>query len=400
MFWRSLREESVSIVRDPGALLILVVAVVAYGLIYPVPYQRGVVRDVPVVLVDGDDSALSRQLGRMIQAHPATEVVGHLQSQAEAEREIAAGRADAAVIVPNGFQRDVLRGERAEIVAVCDATLFLVYKTALTGIAESTGTLSAGVEVRRLEAHGVARGEAMRARAPIRAEARPLFNATESYTAYVVPAVYVLILHQTLLIGIGLLQGTARERSTHQPRRRPRLGPVRGLQRLAGRTVPYFVLYSVHAWVYFSVLLPWLGLPPRVLPGTLAWFLGPFLLATIWLAFPLGALFRTRESAMATIFAISAPLVFSIGFAWPVEGMAPWVPAFVRWFPATAGVNGIIRLAQMGATPAEVWREWSWLWTLAVGYFGLAWIVESFAHAPGAATAVDPPQQTPAPDEV
>ena len=65
------------------------------------------------------------------------------------------------------------------------------------------------------------------------------------------------------------------------------------------------------------------------------------------------------------------------------SGRSP--PAFVRWFPATAGVNGSIRLSQMGASRAEVWPEWSWLWTLAIAYFALAWVMESFSREPAAA---------------
>ena len=199
----------------------------------------------------------------------------------------------------------------------------------------------------------------------------------------------MLILHQTLLIGIGLLQGTKRERNLHAAAHGHRHGPVKGLLRLLGRTVPYAALYACHVVIYFGVLLPWLGLRPHVPPATIAWFLTPFVLATIWLGFPLGAVFRTRESAMATLFVTSAPLVFSIGFAWPVEAMAPWVPAMVRWFPATSGVNGIIRLSQMGASRAEAWSEWSWLWTLAVGYFVAAWVMESLSREPAGAGGED-----------
>ena len=166
MFWRSLRDEALGIARDSGALLIMVLGVLAYGVIYPIPYERAVVRDVPVVVVDEDGTALSRQLARMVDAHAATRVAATVPDRAEAEREIAAGRATGALVVPHDFERNVLRGAHAEVLAICDATVFLVYKTAFTGIAESTGTLSAGVEIRRLEAHGVPGWDAQRMRAP------------------------------------------------------------------------------------------------------------------------------------------------------------------------------------------------------------------------------------------
>ena len=91
-----------------------------------------------------------------------------------------------------------------------------------TGFAETVGTLSAGIDIRRLEARGRTEAAARALRDPLPLLVRPLFNPTEGYASYVVPAVLVLILQQTLLIGIGLLGGTAVEaRPCHPEEPRP-----------------------------------------------------------------------------------------------------------------------------------------------------------------------------------
>lgn len=378
----TLRDEVRRIVFDPGVVIIMVVAVPLYGLVYPMPYAAQVVRDVAVVVVDDDRSDVSRQLVRMLDAHGSTRVLGVVSDVAAAERAIVSEAASGALVIPRGLADDVRRGRAAQVVAVSDATYFLLNRSVITGITQSVGTLSAGIEVARLEARGVPAGVARAQRAPIRADMRPLFNPTESYTAYVVPAVYVLILHQTLLMGIGLVQGTERERAARAAAR-VRLGAWRGLVSLAIRTGLYVAVYATHAAVYFGVLLPRLGLPGLADAATLVWFLTPFLLAVAWLGVAVGALFRTRESAMAIVFGLSAPLLFSSGVAWPVEAMSGWIRDVVAMVPATDGINGIVRLTQMGASRAEVHAEWSHLWLLAAAYLPLAWLAEALRPRAG-----------------
>lgn len=143
-------------------------------------------------------------------------------------------------------------------------------------------------------------------------------------------------------------------------------------------------VYAAHAAIYFGVLLPRLGLPGLAGAATLSWFLAPFLLA-VWLGVAVGALFRTRESAMAIVFGLSAPLLFSSGVAWPVEAMSAWLRDVVALVPATAAIDGIVRLTQMGASRAEVQAEWSHLWLLAAAYLPFAWLAEAVRPRAGEA---------------
>ncbi len=61
------------------------------------------------------------------------------------------------------------------------------------------------------------RDQALAARDPLPVVDRPLYNPAEGYASYIVPSILVLILQQTLLIGIGLLGGTAREQGATPP---------------------------------------------------------------------------------------------------------------------------------------------------------------------------------------
>jgi ABC-2 type transport system permease protein len=269
--------------------------------------------------------------------------------------------------VPAGFERDVQLGLRARVGVFADASTFLVYRQVATGFLETVGTLSAGIDIRRLEARGRADGAARSLRDPVPFLVRPLFNPTEGYASYVVPAVLVLILQQTLLIGIGLLGGTAAEAAAPSPL---------GMTRLLGRTLFYLGLYSAYAVFFFTVIYRVYGFPERSRALDLSLFALPFLLACIFLALALGALFTRRETAMQVLLFTSLPSVFLAGFAWPLEAVPSWLRAASLLVPSTSGIAGFLRLTEMGAHLRHVRFEWLVLWALAGAYFLLAWLAE------------------------
>jgi ABC-2 type transport system permease protein len=377
--------EATRVFHDPGALLVLVGAFFLYSFFYPIPYLPQVLREVPVAVVDQDRTPLSRELVRMADAHALLRVAERPATRAEAEDLVRGGRVGGILVVPRGFERDVQLGQKARVGVFGDASYFLVYRQVATGFLETVGTLSAGIDVRRLEAGGQSGAGARARRDPVPLLVRPLFNPTEGYASYVVPAVLVLILQQTLLIGIGLLGGTAAETPSRvAPSQAGDPGPVvlagpRGrmaLSRLLGRTLFYLALYSVYSILVFTVVYRFYGFPERSRGLDLALFALPFLLACIFLALALGALFTRRETAMQVLLFTSLPSVFLAGFAWPIEAVPGWLRAVSLLVPSTSGIAGFLRLTEMGAGLRHVRFEWLLLWALAGAYFFLAWLAE------------------------
>jgi len=356
---------------DSGARLLLVGAVGVYSMFYPLPYLHEVVKSSPVGVVDLDGSSLSRQLVRWVGAHENLQIVRRFAQPAEMEAAVAAGDIDGYLVIPAGFRADVLRGRHTVVIYGGDASRFLVFKQVLGGLAEATGTLSAGIEVRRLMAAGMSQRQALTAQGPVQLHLRPLFNTREGYGSYLIPAAFVLILQQTLLLGVGMIFGTDRARlgaakvASHSTRRL--------VGRFAGGCLAYMTLYAAHAVFYFGFCF-WLFDMPRNGDGlTLALFSVPFLLAITLFAQALGGVCRQRETSIQGLLVTSIPFLFLAGFAWPLDLM----PLPLRWLahlvPTTAGIQGFLRLNQMGASLAEVTHWWWTLWALCLLYAWPAW---------------------------
>lgn len=387
------REEYRCIFADKGLLMIFFGAVFFYSIFYPIPYSNEVLKDAPLAVVDLDHSSLSRKLARMVDAHESTRVAAQPASQHEAEQLFFARKVHGILIIPHDFERRILRGEQSSVTAYSDASYFLLYKQVMTGITVATGTLSAGIEIKRLQAGGFSEVRAKSARDPLPLVAVPLFNPSGGYASYVVPAVLVMILQQTLLIGIGMRGGTARENRKADAPPHPAFGHLlphgEGIIEkqplfqsatvfavVLGKSAAYLSIYLFNSAYYF-VLLPRLyNFPQRIAPPDLLLLLLPFLLAVIFLGLSLSTLFLNRESSMLALMFTSLPALFLAGFSWPKEAMPSWLRAISYLLPSTAGTDGLLRINQMGASLQHVRFDVLVLWGLAGLYFCLACLLK------------------------
>ena len=364
-FLEGWRETWRRVLTDSGASLLLIGAPILYSLFYPLPYVREIVREVPIAVVDLDHSSLSRQLARYAEAHEALHIVDRLPSVAAAESAVKAGRLRGYLIVPAHFRADVLRGRDTVVAYGGDATYFLQFKQMLTGFAESIGTLNAGIKARQSLAAGQSRAQALAALSPVMLRAHPLGNTREGYASYLIPGVFLLILQQTLILGVGLLRGTA-----YEDRGRPRNPNRRGF---AGMVTALFTLYAAHA-AFFLGAVAWIyDLPTHGHLGRLALFLAPFLLASVLLAVALSGFCTRRESSIHLFLITSIPFLFLAGVNWPFEMMPASLQWLARLLPSTAGIQGALRLGSLQAQWTEVFRWWLLLWGLAALYAWPAW---------------------------
>lgn len=376
------------IVRDPGVLLICVLGVLGYSFMYPLPYRNQLVREVPVAVVDLDHSGMSRQWVRMAGAHEGVRIVSGISSLGEAERALREGRVGGYVLIPQGFARDVYRGT-ASVAVGGDAAMFIVANRVLNALSETGAFFSAGIRVRKLQAAGLSREQAMAAVQPAPLVIRPVGNTREGYGAYIVPAVFVLILHQTLLLGIGLSTATRRDPvfrdrlpsgETGNAEPASAFGPFRRLAAVLGTNLAFVSLYMVSALFYWGLAFVWYDLPGRVHVVPTLLFCVPFLLATASLGQLLGGFMREREIIIPVVVMISIPLLFVSGVAWPRESLPAFLQHLSLIAPSTHAIPGLVQINQLQARWQDVVPAWVSLWILAAVFMGIQVCVGALAR--------------------
>lgn len=355
------------IARQRELLSVLVGATIIYGLFYPTPYLRQLLRNVPVIVIDRDQTALSRRFVRWLDASEGIAVRALTNDLDAAQDAVRAGAAGAVILIPKDFERGVLRGEPTYVGAFADASYQLVYSTAIRAINGVAGTLSAGVAVRRLQAGGAGYAQAVNRRQPVALAGWPLFNPLSGYATFVVPAVFILILQQTMLIGIGTLRVAERHTAADAAE------PIWAV--LGGKVAALGAIYLLLAAYLFVVVFRIYGLPMRASPGAVAAFLLPFIAAAALFGLIIAELFERSETSTMALVATGIPALLMSGVSFPPEAQAAWVQGLAVVLPSTFGIRGFVQLAEMGATLGETWRSWGALW-LQVGVYGAgAWLV-------------------------
>lgn len=360
------RDEWQRLSANAGVMLILVGGVVFYSLFYPTPYLHQLATNLPLVVVDADRSALSRQLIRMADATEQLRVVAVATDRLEAQRQVRSGDAFAMLEIPVNFQRTVLRGERQTIGAYANAGYFLVYSQAAEGLSQAIGTLNAGVIVQKLELQGTPSSELTALRDPVPLIAHPKFNPGGGYGTYVVPAVLVLILQQTLLIGLGLLGPAASSQGT-----------AGAIVSVCGRALIYVALHVTFLLFFLGAVYGLFGYPQHGAPWQLIAFMLPFQLAVTFLGMILAASLPSREFALQALLSASMPALFLSGISWPREAIPTPLLWLAQLIPSTPAIDGFIRINQMGASLQQVQSDWSLLWLQAVVYGAVACVIAS-----------------------
>jgi len=354
------------VLNDRGVLGLIVLAPLIYGVFYPQPYLGQLLRGLPIAVVDQDRTETSRRFIEALNADEATKVAVSADTVADARMALARRQVYAIVTIPQDTEREILKGRSARIGAYVDAAYFLVYSRILQGISEATGVVNQNIATRGARLDGSLAQAGIIRVSPVESLSEPLFNPTGGYASYIVPAAFLLIIQQTLLMGSATLGGVANEAGGIAARRRRD-----GFRAVIGQSLAHLCL-SLPALALYLIVLPRVygfAYSNRILDMLLMAI--PFILAVSLLGQFAGSWFKRRETAVVLFLATSLPLFFMVGVAWPREAIPETLRPFSYIFPSTSAIDGLVRINQMGATLNEVSRDWMNLWILVAVYAAL-----------------------------
>lgn len=358
--------------RSGRAHLFILVPLV-YPLIYAFIYTNETIREVPAVAVDNSRSSLSREYLRKVDATPDVNIVTYCADMEEAKLMMKDRKAYGVIYIPADFSDNIARGKQTQVSLYCDMSGLLYYKALLLANTNVSLAMNADIKVERA-GNSTERQDEITAY-PIEYEDVALYNPTNGFAAFLIPVVLMLIIQQTLLLGIGLSAGTAREHNQFRdlvPINRHYNGTLRIVM---GKGLSYFMVYSLVS-VYILCVVPWIFKLNRIaIPGELALFILPYLAACIFFSMTASIAIRNRETCMLLFVFTSVPLLFLSGISWPAAAIPPFWKYFSYIFPSTFGINGYVRINSMGATLNEVAFEYRALWLQAGFYFITACLV-------------------------
>lgn len=373
---RVFRRELSLIVHDAGVLLFFVALPLAYPVVYTLIYNPEVVRKIPVAVVDESMTADSRSFVRKASASPGIEIYAYCPNMADARELMAEGKVFGIMQIQHDYARNLGNGTPAHVAFYADMSLLLRYRTFVSALTDLQLEIISEVTGEKISAAGLESLAGASGGLPVKSESNFLGDTEQGFASFVIPGIVILILQQSMILGITLLGGTSRERRRRNGGLDPRqVNNASPTATIWGKALCYTVFY-IPLTIYILRFIPEMfNLPHYGSPVDYLLFVFPLLLSTSFLGLTLNYFMKERESGFILIVFTSVVFLFLSGLTWPRYAMSPlwtWVGNAV---PAVWGVEGFIRINSNAASLAEVGRDYVGMWVLAAIYMVTAWLV-------------------------
>ena len=369
--WVILRKEFIQALREPRMRALL------FGppLIQLIVFGFAVNLDVDYVRMgwmDRDRTPESRDLRARFEGSGRFGIVALPGDEAEAQRMLDRGAAQAVVRVLPGFAGDLARGRGAGVQVLVDgsnsntASLIASYADEiLSGFAEDT-------LARRQNAKFLAHGPAAVVRPPppgIDARTRVWFNPDLRSRNYFVPGVVANIIMLVTLMLTALAIVREKEIGTLE---QLMVTPVRPLELMLGKTLPFAVIGLMEVALITSAALLVFHVPLRGSFLLLLLSSALFLMTTLGAGLFLSTVSRTQQQAMLGSFFFALPAFMLSGFAFPIRNM-PIVVQYLTYLDPLRYFVEIVRgIFLKGVGGSVLWPDLAWMAVYGVIVLGLS----------------------------
>ena len=373
LLFRVWQREFYLITHDGGVMLFFLFLPLLYPILYTLIYNKELVEEVPFVVIDDCRTPKSRAIVQMADATPQMQLVGYASDMAEARHWLNDKACYGIMHIPGDYSQRLANGEQAVVPFYYDMSLLMRYRSfmeALTdiqiaigdqerqGLLNDMGEVASGLNVSVIDSQAFILGD-----------------VTQGFASFVIPGVLILIIQQSMILGIVMLCGTSRDRRRQN----------KGIDALAikapigatilGKMLCYVVIYTPLT-IYMLNFVPLMfGLPHVGNVVDIMLFVVPFLTASAFMGMVLQWFVSERETSFLVIVFTSLIFLFLSGLTWPRYAMDfPWqqLSAFI---PATWGVEGFVNINTNSATLSHVSTPYIALWLLTATYFVIAYLI-------------------------
>lgn len=359
--------------RDEGVIIFFLVLCLVYPILYALIYNPETAHNVAVVVVDDDRSADSRQFARALDATSEVCVTQYVTSMEEARRLMCEKKCYGVVHFDKGFGRKIHHGEQAHVEAYCDMGVMIRYKQVLSAVTNVQMAMNAQLQHRLLDVVPVSMSSGS-----LESKQVALGNTGMGLASAVLPAIFILVLQQSMLLGICMLHGGSRERRLHNRGVDPLEIPAGVGASIIGKSLCYWMIYIIPT-IYTLLLAPkFFDFPQVGDPRSILAMALPFLLASSFMGQAMKVFANDRESTFIALVFTSVIFVFLSGVSWPRSSMSPFWLIVGNFIPSTWAVNAYIQMQSGGATLSQQSSAYMMLWVLTGLMFTLAYIVERF----------------------
>lgn len=342
-----------------------------YALLIGFTYQKGKVDQIPVIVVNHDNTPLSLQVVEMLEDNHTIEVLNYLHEPANLKDEVIKTEAAAVVVIPERFEAMMQQKKYPEINVYINTSNVLTANFSSKAIQQVLGTFSAGAEIKALQKRGMNAEIAKTQYEPFKANYITLFNTTSNYLIFMWPAMMAVVLQQVILMAMAVTFAEEFKRDSF-------MNDFAGKQKYA---VLVMAIKCLPVWIFanFNILFFYLcslyfKIPEPINVGNFFLLTAIFVVAATNLGVLFSILVPDALKATQILMVIASPAFIISGFTWPSYAMPKFIQYFNAIIPLTPYLEALkIMLVEKGSDYLTR-KYFLHLFIMAWAYFILGWI--------------------------
>lgn len=318
---------------------------ILYGIIFGAVYQKGKFTDLPVMVVDKDNSAMSTKFIDMLDDMDVLKVVNVKHESIDMRTVLMNDKALAAIVIPDGFEADLLQNRHPEINAYVNNANLMTSSYVSRALLTAGGTLNAGIKIGAMQKQGLPAAVAANQYEAFHSNTFRLYNPASNYMIYSWPS-YLAIILQTVTIVVMALSFTSEYEAGTFKELCQKSKSIAMM--MAIKVIPYWIisigLAGILACFYVIFREPF---PKHILDAALIFFL--FIAAATFMGMVASLIFKTQLRAVQFLMVLSMTVYIVSGYSWPFDQTGWAAKVFAYIFPMMPFVNGYrILLFQSG----------------------------------------------------
>ncbi len=346
-----------------------------YAFIIGFTYKEGKVTDIPVLVVNQDNSPLSLQLEEMLADNQSIKVIHHSNEPVDLKNEVIRQDAAAVVIIPERFEAMVLQKKYPEVNVHINTANVLTANFASKALQLTLGTFTAGVEISALQKSGMSAEEAMSKYEAFKVNYITMFNTSSNYLIFMWPAMMAVVLQQVILLAMAVSFSEELKRKAF----------VENFVQRKSYAIVLMIIKCLPIWIFslFNILVFFIYSKYLMIPSPVDFWnfmlvTGVFVVACTNLGVFFSILIPNSLKATQVLMVIASPAFIISGFTWPIYAMPNFIQKLTDIIPLTPYLESLkIMVIQQGSN--ELTHPYLWhLLIMASIYFILGWIVLKF----------------------
>lgn len=357
---------------DTTLVSVFFAAPIIYGLLVGFVYKKGKTENLPIIVVDQDNTPMSSQLVDMLSESEKLQIVKMKYENNFTDQDLIQENAVIAIIIPDRFEADILQKKYPEVNTYVNTTNLLTANLASSAVQVTLGSFSAGIEISGLKKKGMSEAQAVTQYEPFKANYIRLFNPTANYFTYMFPGMIMVVFQQILLLGLAISFGREFENKTFASQMVSQTGSA--LKMMLVKVIPFWIFsvfifalfYGFHA--FFNAPMPYAFKPFAI--NTVC-----FTLSVSMLGLFFSILFKNSLKATQILMLIASPAFIMGGYSWPVSAMPTAIQYITQAIPLTPFLEGHKRMLFQKASLSDISPSVESLLIQALVYGILAFIL-------------------------